>query len=107
MGMVDRVTRWEPLIIGICAPVIVALLLATVSILWTNTTNIAINTDKIASIAEVQPRMTKKLNTIISQMGGFQTKADAFRQHDRMRKRLNNLDKRVTILESATSRSNP
>ena len=107
MNMVDRVTRWEPLIIGICAPVIVALLLGVVGLLWTNTTSIALNTDKIASIAEVQPRMTKKLNTIISQMGGFQTKADAFRQHDRMRKRINNLDKRVTVLESATSRSNP
>lgn len=102
--MVDRVTRWEPLIIGICAPVIVALLLATVSILWTNTTSIALNTDKIASIAEVQPRMTKKLNTIISQMGGFQTKADAFQQHDRMRKRINGLDKRVTIIEDHVGR---
>src|SRR5690625_1785337 len=103
MSMVDKAKTWEPLIIGICAPVIVALLLGVVGLLWTNTTSIAMNKEKIANIAEVQPRMTNKLNTILAQMGGLQTKADAFRQHDRMRKRINTLDKRVTILESATS----
>lgn len=102
--MVDRVVRWEPLIVGVCAPLIVALLIAVASLLWQNTTNVVVNTKKISSIAAVQPGMTEKLRHITALLGGVQTKADSYRQHERLRTDIQTNDKRITVLENQVDR---